>query len=115
MAFYNPRRWKYINVKGLGFIRGVYCPHYNSSTLGIPRRKYFRDMIRKLGGVGIAVENNCAIEFIDDKFFKVITSNSYSGAYRVYRSGGRVFAERIGQQKQLTPVHRLMNARRTNI
>src|SRR5215831_20981938 len=30
MSFYNPRDWKYINVKGLGFITGVHCPHYNS-------------------------------------------------------------------------------------
>ena len=32
MAFYNPRTWKYINVKGLGLIRGMLCPHYNSMT-----------------------------------------------------------------------------------
>ena len=53
MSFYNPRKWKYVNVKGLGLIRGIHCPHYNGMTRGIPRRKDFRDMIRKTGGVGI--------------------------------------------------------------
>lgn len=63
MSFYNPRKWKYINVKGLGLISGIHCPHYNSMTLGVPRRKHFRDMIRKTGGIGIAIENNCAIRW----------------------------------------------------
>jgi dipeptidase E len=112
MSFYNPRRWKYINVTGLGFIQGVHCPHYNSETLGIPRRKHFREMIRTIGGLGIAIENNCAIEFIDGKVYRVITSKSYSGAYRVYRSGGEVFAEKIRQVEQMTPIHRLVDVRR---
>jgi dipeptidase E len=64
MSFYDPRNWKYINVKGLGLVRGVHCPHYNSMTRGVPRRKAFRKMIRKIGGTGIALENNCAIEFM---------------------------------------------------
>jgi len=112
MSFYNARRWKYINVTGLGFIKGVHCPHYNSETLGIPRRKHFREMIRTIGGLGIAIENNCAIEFIDGKVYRVITSKSYSGAYRVFRSGGEVFAEKIRQVDQMTPIHKLMDVRR---
>lgn len=111
MSFYNPRKWKYINVKGLGLINGIHCPHYNSMTLGIPRRKHFRDMIRKTGGVGIAIENNCAIEFIDGRFYKVIGSKSYSRAYRVHKSGGEVVAEQIRRQKDLAPVELLSRHR----
>src|SRR5271166_6326015 len=104
MSFYNPRKWKYINVKGLGLISGIHCPHYNGMTRGIPRRKDFQDMIRKTGGVGIALENNCAIEFIDGRFYKVIRSKSYSRAYRVYKSGGEVVAEQIRPEEQLAPI-----------
>jgi dipeptidase E len=50
MSFYNPRKWKYINVRGLGLINGIHCPHYNGMTRGIPRRKDFRDLIRRAGG-----------------------------------------------------------------
>lgn len=107
MSFYNPRKWKYINVKGLGLIKGIHCPHYNSMTIGVPRRKHFRDMIRKIGGIGIAIENNCAIEFIDSRFYKVITSKSYARAYKVYKSGGKVISEQIGQEKRLAPIERL--------
>jgi dipeptidase E len=76
MSFYNPRKWKYINVKGLGLIPGMLCPHYNSMTLGVPRRKQFQNMIQKAGGIGIAIDNNCAIEFIDGKSYRVIRSKS---------------------------------------
>jgi dipeptidase E len=107
MSFYNPQRWKYINVKGLGLIHGIHCPHYNSMTLGVPRRKHFRSMIEKTGGIGIAIENNCAIEFIDDRLYKVITAKSYAGAYRVYKQGREVVAERIPQQNQLALIESL--------
>jgi dipeptidase E len=113
MSFYNPRRWKYINVRGMGLIQGTHCPHYNSMTRGVPRRKHFRDLIRKTGSIGIAIENNCAIEFIDGRFYKVISSKSYSRAYRVYKSGGEVIAEQIRQEGQLAPVESLHHRSRS--
>lgn len=111
MSFYNPRKWKYINVKGLGLINGIHCPHYNGMTRGIPRRKQFRNMIRKTGGMGIAIENNCAIEFIDGRLYKVIRSKDYARAYRVYKNGAEVVAEQIPQEKRLAPVESLIRPR----
>src|SRR5260221_4503810 len=90
-----------------GLIEGINCPHYNSMTRGIPRRKHFRDMIRKTGGIGIAIENNCAIEFIDGRLYRVISSKSYSRAYRVYKTGGEAAAKSIRQHKQLAPLDAL--------
>lgn len=108
MSFYNRKKWKYINVKGLGLIKGIHCPHYNSMTMGIPRRKHFREMIRKTGGAGIAIENNCAIAFIDGAY-RVITSKSYSRAYKVYKRAGEVVAQQIPQEKQLRGVGEIFN------
>jgi dipeptidase E len=107
MSFYNPRKWKYINVKGLGLLEGIHCPHFNSMTRGIPRRTHLHDMIRKTGGMGIAIENNCAIEFVDRRFYKVLSSKSHANAYRVQTIRGRVVPERIHQQKQLAPIESL--------
>jgi dipeptidase E len=104
MSFYNPRDWKYINVKGLGLISGVHCPDYNSLTRGVPRRRDFQEMIRRIGGFGIALENNCAIEFIDGRFFRVIKFKPNARAYRVRKSGGIVAAEQIRQQDGLVPI-----------
>lgn len=106
ISFYNPKKWKYINVRGLGFIKGIHCPHYNSETIGIKRKKNFQDMIKKIGGFGIAIDNNCAIEFLDDKY-KVITAKSYARAYKVYKTNGGVVSEKIEQKSELTPVAEL--------
>jgi dipeptidase E len=107
LSYYNPRKWKYINVRGLGLAKGVHCPHYDSQTLNVPRRRHFREMIGKIGGIGIAMENNCAVEFIDGKFYRVITSKRHAGAYKVYRKGGKVLAKKIAMEKQLTPIRKL--------
>ena len=95
MSFYNPRKWKYINVKGLGLISGIHCPHYNGKTRGIPRRKNFQGMIRKTGGIGIAIDNNCAIEFRDGQIFKVLVSKPRAKAYYVFKKKGQIVEEQI--------------------
>jgi hypothetical protein len=64
-------------------------------------------MIRKTGGTGIALENNCAIEFIDDRFYRVISSKADSRAYRLYKSGGNIVAEQIRHEEQLASVDAL--------
>lgn len=107
MSFYNPEKWNYINVRGLGLIRGIHCPHYDSETLGMPRRQHFHDMIKKIGEFGIAIEGNCAIEFVDGKHFKLITSKPRAGAYKVYKKRGKVVSERIKQRKELSPMEEL--------
>jgi dipeptidase E len=110
MSFYNPQHWNYINVRGLGLVRGIGCPHYNGGSCGVPRRRAFREMVRTTGGMGIAIENNCAIAFIDDRYYRVIRSNDRARAYRVYKKrGGDVVAEQIGMQEQLAMVESLRN------
>ena len=107
LSFYNPKDWKYMNVRGLGLIPGIHCPHYNGRTLGIPRRAHFREMIGRIGGIGIALENNCAIEVLDGKLYRIITSKNNARAYRVFRRDGRVVAERIRQEKCWAPIRML--------
>jgi dipeptidase E len=107
MSFYNPRNWKYINVKGLGLIHSIHCPHYNGMTRGVPRRREFRQMIARIGGTGIALENNCAMEFVEGRVYRVIASKPYSRAYRVHRIGGSVIAEQIPKREQFAPLESL--------
>ena len=95
MSFYNPQKWEYINVKGLGIIEGIHCPHYNGRTLGAPRRKNFQDLILKTGGVGIAIDNNCAIEFRDGRVRRVLISKPRAKAYRVFKREREVVEEQI--------------------
>jgi len=106
MSYYNPRDWDYVNVRGLGFAKGVFSPHYDSETLGVKRKKSFHAMLRKIGGVGIAVEDNCAIEILGDKY-RVISSTQRAAAYRVFKKRGAVVAEPITKQTALRPLAEL--------
>lgn len=113
MSFYDPRHWKYINVKGLGLVKGIHCPHYNDRTRGIARRRDFREMMRKTGGMGIALENNCAIEFLDGQFYRVIASKSYAQAYKVFKRGTEVVSQRIEKRKDFAPLNLLLPNHKT--
>jgi dipeptidase E len=95
MSFYHPPKWKYINVRGLGIIPGINCPHYNGKTRGIPRRKNFQNLIRKIGRTGIAIEDHCAIVFRDGRVFKVLAAKPSARAYRVFRRGRDVVEEQL--------------------
>lgn len=106
MSFYDPKKWKYINVKGLGLIKGILCPHYDSHTKGLPRRSRFKSMIKKIGGIGIAIDEDCAIEFIDDKF-RVISSKPKASAYLVYRKQGKVSEHKIAKTAFFRPLSEL--------
>ena len=103
LSFYNPKRWQYINVRGLGLIKGIHCPHFDGKTLGVPRKKHFEKMIGNIGGMGIAIENDCAIAFIDDQF-RVLPSKKGAGAYRVFKRKGKVVTERIPEERVLKPI-----------
>jgi len=110
MSFYNPRKWKYINVKGLGIIQGINCPHYNSKARRVPRRKNFQDLIRKIGGVGIAIDNHCAIEFRDGRVFKVLVSKPRARAYRVFKRRQDVVEELIAPDELVRSYSRFISS-----
>jgi len=110
MSFYNPRKWKYINVKGLGIIQGINCPHYNGKTGGIPRRTNFQDLIQKTGGMGIAIDNNCAIQFRDGQVFKVLVSKSRARAYRVFKENGMLLRYRSLLMNKIRSYSRFMSS-----
>ncbi|MDA1317263.1 MAG: peptidase E [bacterium] len=106
ISFYNPKEWKYINVRSLGFVKGIHCPHYDSETLGVPRKTHFRNMIQKVGGMGIALDNNCAIEFLDDKY-RVISSKESAKAFKIYKKDGKIISKEIEQKDKLMSIRTL--------
>jgi dipeptidase E len=107
MSFYNPKRWRYVRVRGLGLIKGLHCPHYDGRTRGAPRRSDFQKMVGKTGETGIALDNRCALEFIDSRFYRVISAKRGAAAYKLRRAGGRITEERIDEKRALSPVSEL--------
>ncbi len=95
MSFYDPDDWDYVRVRGLGLINALSCPHYD----GEQRDKSFEAMIRRTGDLGIALDNCCAIEVVDDQY-RILTSREGAGAHRVRRQRGAIISERIGQGRR---------------
>lgn len=69
----------------LGFLRGSFCPHYDSEP---ERRPSFHEMIRS-GQLmdGYAADDGAAFHFIDGEFHAAIKSRPQAQAYRVFRVG----------------------------
>jgi dipeptidase E len=106
MSFYNPKSWEYIKVSGLGLIKGIHCPHFDSATKRKPRRKSFMEFMKKYSGMGIAIDNSCAVEFVGNKY-RVISAKRGAKAYKVYKAKGRVKIEEIKIKKAYNPISEL--------
>ena len=102
MSLYSQDDWSYVRVRGLGMIDATACPHFD----GPKRDQRFREMIRKRGGLGIALDNNCAIEVVDDKY-RILTSKRKARAYRVFKQDGEVITEQIVRKQKRTPLSEL--------
>ena len=81
-------KWNYIRVTGLGLVDALFCPHYHKEGREAP----LSGMIAKRGGIGIACDNNAAIEIVGERY-RIVTSQAGAKAYRILKSGGRVVAE----------------------
>ena len=106
MAFYDPDDWNYIAVTGLGFVKGIACPHYNSHTNGVPRRRDFHQMLKRLRLPGLAIDNNCAVAFSEDGF-RVLSTRRRASAYALSVERGQVCRRKLPKSAQYMPVESL--------
>ena len=93
-----------IRVRGLGFFNAVFCPHYDVEE---DRKPHFRELMLKVSEVGIALDNCCALEIVDDKW-RIITSRSTANAYRVYRDKGRIYEDILEKKQEYMPMEVLL-------
>lgn len=103
LSFNNPNDWKYINVKGLGLIKGIHCPHFNSGTTRNGKRKLrkndFKEFMKNFPEVGIAIDNNCAIEFSENDY-RVLSSKKGRFAYKVFWKKGKYHKQQLPETKE---------------
>ena len=106
MSFYSLDDWSYIAVTGMGLLKGLSCPHYNGDTGGVLRRLDFHDMLKRKGGDGLAIDNDCAVAFTSDGY-RVLTANSSSGAYSLYVRQGEVIERSLRVTDEYLPIETL--------
>ena len=106
MSFYNPDDWNYIAVTGMGLLDGLACPHYNGETDGVPRRHDFHEMLKRKGGHGLAIDNDCAVEFTDDGY-RVIPADETAGAYTLFVERSGVVERRLTNTEDYLPIESL--------
>ena len=97
--FKNPEA-SLIRVRGLDLIHGLFCPHYDVEP---DRKPHLKALMKNTAGIGIAVENCCAIEIVDDNY-RILTSKDGSRAYKVYWYRGKFCEEKIDQKEEFSPL-----------
>lgn len=102
-SFSSNPKWDYIRVRGLGFINAIYCPHYHFEG----REPSFFEMIAKRGGIGIACDNNAAIEIVGEQY-RVLTSAPTGKAYKFFKRNGNVVPVELSQDSEYRPLANLL-------
>ena len=103
MSFYSPDDWRYIAVTGMGLLPGLACPHYNGETDGVPRRADFHQMLKRKRGNGLAIDNDCAVAFVDDRY-RVISASPDAGAYALGVHSGYVTERTLTNTEEYLPI-----------
>jgi len=103
MSKYNPDNWDYIRVKCTGILKGLLCPHFNGMTCGVKRKKSFSQMIEKVGGLGLAIDNHAAIIFCNNTF-RVTNSKKDSKVYKLFKKQRNIVIIPLEPQKEFSPL-----------
>ena len=95
---------KLVKLECLGLIDAVLSPHH----IREPHRKTeLIKVMKRTSGVGIALDDNCAMEIIDGKY-RMICSRKNAGAHRCYYLKGRLHYELIKIKKGFEPLTELI-------
>ncbi len=103
MSFYGREVWSYVRVKGMGLIDALGVSHYHAEG----REEDFHRMVKKYPEVGIAIDNNCALEVVDGAY-RLITSQPGAHAYRVSKRRGEIDVQRLEQSDAYAPMAKLL-------
>jgi len=95
-----------IKVSGLGLVDALCCPHYDTE---IHRQKDIKRMMKITPKIiAVALENDCAIEIIDDKY-RIITSQKNKNAYKIYWKSNRYYKTPISKDNKFRPLKGLLS------
>jgi dipeptidase E len=93
-----------IKVRGLGLVKGTFCPHYNKEK---NRRSELKKMMRKTTNVAIAADDCAALEITDNKY-RIINSRLGASVYKVYWKDGDYFEKKLILKQEFSPINKLL-------
>ena len=102
-SFSSNPRWDYIRVSGLNFVNATYCPHYHFEN----RETSFSQMIAKRGGIGIACNNNAAIEIVGENY-RILTAAPDGKAYKLFKRDDNAVVTELPQDTDYKPLADLL-------
>ena len=79
-------------IKGMNVINAINCVHYDQKDDASKNKLY--DVVKKTNLVGYAIDNQVALEFIDDDV-SVIKSNDERNAYRITYTDDKIIEEKM--------------------
>jgi dipeptidase E len=97
----------YIKINCLNFLECVFCPHYNLDEVITEYGDEFDNMIKEYDLVGIGIDNDCAIEFVDNSY-RVIAIKDNANAYKVYKERTEIIKEVILKDSNFRSINELM-------
>jgi dipeptidase E len=79
---------RYAELACLGWLRGSFCPHYDSE----PKRKPVYRRLVKSGALpgGYAADDHVGLHYIDERLVRIVSSKRGKNAHRLVRRGGRL-------------------------
>lgn len=101
--FRNPKA-DLIKITALGFIPTLHSPHYDVEK---DRRAGLKKIMKRTPGAAIAIDNCCAVVFIDDKY-RIISSKAKANAYKVYWKAGKYYEEVLSKNSTPKSLSELM-------
>ncbi len=95
--FSNPASKNFIRVKGMSWFKLTMSPHHIREK---ERKTELLRLIKKHGGIGLALDDYAALEILDDKF-RIISSKPIAQAYKVYFNNKKFSYIKIPKNKFL--------------
>ena len=91
----NPKT-PFVRISGLNLIPALASPHHIREP---HRRDGIIELMKKTSGVGIALDDNSALEIVDEKY-RIITSQLGAKAHKVYHHRGHLHYSEILQTRE---------------
>jgi dipeptidase E len=80
-------------LKGLGFLKGSHCPHYDGE---LERRPSYSQLVANSEmNAGYAVDDGAALHFIDGDLGKIVSSRPHAAAYYVEGLNGKAVERKL--------------------